>query len=264
MILQWYRRNKGEELRIGKMVFLFLIVLVLGCAQPESDSGSTASSSADDSAIKEAPAISEAVVPEAENVEKVVEVSATKPQAGGLLETSDITPTPEPRRAAKPVTSIYSAAVPPVILSETHRQQCLVSVGDEFPALELANPEGETVKLASQYGKVATVVLLWTPDRWMSRAARADIARDVVGLEGIRVISVALGTAAETEAANDAEQLMQLQDREGVALSQVGSGMLPRIYVLDRAGVIAWFDVEYSEATRRELDRTLAILKSLP
>lgn len=264
MILQRCWRNKGEELRVCKVVFLFLIVLVLGCTQPESDFDSAKNASTDDSAIKEAPAISEAVVPEAENVEKVVEASAAKPQAGGRLESNDITPTPEPRKAAKPVTSVYSAAVPPVILSETHRQQCLVNVGDEFPVLELTNSDGEAVKLASQYGEVATVILLWTPDRWMSRAARADIARDVAGLEGIRVISVALGTAAEAEAPIDAEQLIKLQDREGLTLSKVGSGMLPRIYVLDRAGVIAWFDVEYSEATRRELDRTLAVLKSLP
>ena len=35
---------------------------------------------------------------------------------------------------------------------------------------------------------------------------------------------------------------------------------LPRIYVLDAQRRIAWFDIEYSEATRRELQQTLAAL----
>jgi hypothetical protein len=43
-------------------------------------------------------------------------------------------------------------------------------------------------------------------------------------------------------------------------LADVGSVALPRLYVLDPAGKIVWFDIEYSESTRRELEQTLSVL----
>ena len=52
----------------------------------------------------------------------------------------------------------------------------------------------------------------------------------------------------------------QLLDTNGKALAQVGSVALPRLYVLDPAGKIVWFDIEYSESTRRELAQTLTVL----
>jgi len=52
----------------------------------------------------------------------------------------------------------------------------------------------------------------------------------------------------------------QLLDTSGSALAQVGSVALPRLYVLDPAGQIVWFDIEYSESTRRELSQTLGVL----
>lgn len=52
----------------------------------------------------------------------------------------------------------------------------------------------------------------------------------------------------------------QLLDTNGEALAQVGSVALPRLYVLDPAGNIVWFDIEYSESTRRELAQTLGVL----
>jgi hypothetical protein len=35
---------------------------------------------------------------------------------------------------------------------------------------------------------------------------------------------------------------------------------MPRVYVIDGNHRIAWFDIEFSEATRRELRQTLATL----
>ena len=47
---------------------------------------------------------------------------------------------------------------------------------------------------------------------------------------------------------------------DGAALAQIGSVALPRLYVLDPTGNIVWFDIEYSESTRRELAQTLRVL----
>ncbi|MEQ8209388.1 MAG: hypothetical protein RH917_06105 [Lacipirellulaceae bacterium] len=250
-----------HESEFYRFSWLLALILMLGCSQSQQDSDTAAITSPEDSVIKEAPAISEAIVPETESLDKVAETSSKEVPREGRSGSAEVTPTPHIRKAAKPVTSSYSAAVPPVLLSETHRQQCLVDVGDKFPELELPTMERDTIELSSKYGETATVVLIWTPDRWMSRAALADIQRDVTGQERVRVISIALGPAADSEAS---DELLQLQDEEGLSISKVGSGLLPRIYVLDRKGVIAWFDVEYSEATRRELNRTLAVLETLP
>ena len=60
---------------------------------------------------------------------------------------------------------------------------------------------------------------------------------------------------------NDAGALFpQLLDHDGKAFNQVGMTKLPRVYVLDGSGKIAWFDIEYSQSTRRELKQTLTEL----
>jgi hypothetical protein len=51
--------------------------------------------------------------------------------------------------------------------------------------------------------------------------------------------------------------LTTLLDPEGKAFAQVGSEKLPRVFVLDGAGKIVWFDLEYSHSTRRELKQAV-------
>ena len=55
-------------------------------------------------------------------------------------------------------------------------------------------------------------------------------------------------------------QFPQLMDPSGNAMAEVGNTAMPRIYVLDDEGKIVWFDIEYSESTRRELFLTLDAL----
>ena len=172
----------------------------------------------------------------------------------------------QPRRAAKPVVSEYAPDVPPVYLSAQHAQMCRVLVGDEFPAIELPQIETGPTKLSSFAGQRATVVLFWTPDQWMSRVALTDIAKDIAAKardSSVGVIGVVEGSspeAAQAALTKAGAKFSQLIDADGAALAQVGSGALPRIYVFDENHRIAWFDIEYSEATRRELQQTLAAL----
>ena len=44
-----------------------------------------------------------------------------------------------------------------------------------------------------------------------------------------------------------------LLDPEGDLLAKVSTGRLPRTYLVDEKGKILWFDMEYSNTTRRDL-----------
>jgi peroxiredoxin len=177
---------------------------------------------------------------------------------------------PQPREAAKPVVEEYAANVPPVLLSAAHRKLCKVFVGDSMPAVELPKLDGGNANLESLAGSKATVVLFWTKDHWMSETALRDLARDVAGRypnDAVAVVGVAVNLSpadAQPTVAAAAAKFPQLVDADGKALAPVGEGSLPRTYVLDGQRRIAWFDIEYSEATRRELHQTLAALAGEP
>lgn len=173
----------------------------------------------------------------------------------------------QPVSGRKPVIGEYAAGIPPVLLTAEHAALCKLKVGDPFPALELPKLEGGNAKLESLAGKKATVVIIWSPEGWMNRVALADIAKDVTQQEiaaGAAVIGVAVGQAEAVQAAatKAGAKFPQLVDADGAAFGQVGSGSLPRIFVLDSQRRIAWFDIEYSEATRRELRQTLNALST--
>lgn len=168
---------------------------------------------------------------------------------------------PQSRTAAKPVVSEYAKNVPPVLLSAGHAKLCKVNVGDAFPAIELPQLSGGKATLESLAGARATIVAFWTADQWMSRSALRDLAR--AGGEGVAIVGVAEGgdaAAAQRTVAEAGAKFPQLSDPDGAALAQVGETALPRVYVLDSQRRVAWFDIEYSEATRRELLQTLAAL----
>ncbi len=166
---------------------------------------------------------------------------------------------PEPSEPAEPT-------IPPVCLSTMHAKWCVSKVGDPFPATELPSLGGALTKLSTLHGKQATVVLFWTGDRWMSRMALEDLVHDVAAVyepEQIAVVGIAVGqsTGATRKLLGEAKaDFPQLLDADGNALAEVGSVALPRLYVLDPAGKIVWFDIEYSESTWRELERTLSVL----
>jgi peroxiredoxin len=159
-----------------------------------------------------------------------------------------------------------SSTIPQVCLSTLHAKWCVAKVGDSFPPVELPRLGGPKTKLATLYGKQATVVLFWRADRWMSRMALEDLVSFVVGEYDSHEVAV-VGIAVRQQA-GAAQRLLnptkaafpQLLDTNGEALAQVGSVALPRLYVLDPAGKIVWFDIEYSESTRRELAQTLTVL----
>ncbi len=156
--------------------------------------------------------------------------------------------------------------IPPVWLSTAHAKLCKVVVGEAFPVVKLPLLGGETTDLATLRGADATVILFWHPDRWMARTALVDLERDVVkkyATNRVAVIGIAVHqpAGAVQEFVNQSKATYpQLLDTAGEALSKVGTYALPRLYVLDAAGRVVWFDIEYSEGTRRELEQTLKVL----
>jgi peroxiredoxin len=176
---------------------------------------------------------------------------------------------PAQRRPTQPAGGQASRGVPQVLLSDGHAALCKVKVGDAFPAIALPQVGGGEAKLATLAGSKATVLLFWAPNHWMSRIAAADVSKDVAAK--IKDKSVGLVGVVETKNAQDAQAEMtkfgvkfaQLLDADGAALAQVGAGSLPRVYVLDAQQKIVWFDIEFSEATRRELGQTLSVLTGM-
>ena len=168
---------------------------------------------------------------------------------------------PQTREVAKPVVGEYAANVPAVLLSAAHSKLCKVNVGDVFPAIELPKLDGGRENFDSLLGAKATIVVFWTDDRWMSKTALQDLAQ--AAGDGVSIVGIAAGVngeAAEKMYADSGAKFPQLLDDRGTAFAQVGTGALPRLYVLDGDRRITWFDIEYSEATRRELKQTLAAL----
>ena len=131
--------------------------------------------------------------------------------------------------------------------------------GDQLPELKLSQVGDGEVELPSLYGSQASVVLFWHPDRWMSRMALTDLEREIYEKSKAAEVAV-IGIVVETPEAKAQAAVKaagasfpQLLDADGMAFAKVGQVMLPRIYVLDSNGKIVWFDIEYSESTRREL-----------
>lgn len=156
------------------------------------------------------------------------------------------------------------ATMPKVMLSKREESLCKVKVGDALPELQLPELQSrEAKKLADLRGKKATVVIFWKSDRHMAREQLADVASDVIvpfGKEGVEVVGIAVEEQsgnAQGALRNAEAKFTNLLDADGKAFSQVGSERLPRTYVLDSHGKVAWFDIEYSLATRRELHDAL-------
>lgn len=154
------------------------------------------------------------------------------------------------------------AQVPEVLLSAQHEEMCAVRVGDPMPGLTLLDPKGEQVELKASYGAKATVVAVVGYEHWMNQQLLADLPRDVGAVYGTRGVATVLINTGD----NASEELRQglatttLADPDGEQLAKLGSGRMPRVYVLDAGGKIRWFDIEYSRSTRRELRQTLTTL----
>jgi peroxiredoxin len=206
----------------------------------------------------------------AKAVEPAEPVQPSEPVAQEAVPESNSEPKPPVEQAAfaetfqsDPAEGAEPATVPPVMLAAKHQDLCRVKVGDTLPEIELPKLLGGTAKLSDLYGKAATVVVFWKGDRQMALDELADLGPDVAqkfGSRGVEVVGVAVNESAADARSNVAQaaaSFPQLLDADGKAFSKVGAEKFPWTLVLDANGKIVYFDLEYSLATRRELQQAL-------
>ena len=168
--------------------------------------------------------------------------------------------------------------VPEVLLSSQHEQMVAVGVGDRFPRIDLPGVDGSR-RLAELLGSDATVVAVVQTGRPMSKALLRDLHFDVrkhyVNADDeLRVSTVVLIKPQSGALAKEVDELLKagelpdaskgnhtlLLGEESQVLDMLGTGRMPRVYVLNSEGQIEWLDIEYSLSTRREMKQTVRAL----
>jgi peroxiredoxin len=197
----------------------------------------------------------------------ISQLAAPKPQPSESAEAVEEKSAPAAREheVHKEVAVVDETGIPQVFLTAEHSAMCRVRAGDAFPKISLRQVSGGQTDLASLQGKKATVVLFWHNDPWMSAMALQDLSRDVATNENVAVVGIVVkpgNTDVAAKVKESGASFPQLLDNDGKAFNQVGMTRMPRVYVLDGSGKIVWFDIEYSQSTRRELKRTLAELNA--
>ncbi|MBN2577379.1 MAG: TlpA family protein disulfide reductase [Pirellulales bacterium] len=264
----------------GFCLTLFLFSLILPACQSRQDAGEkTDEKTTSWRATPKLPIIDEAEPPEnSDNIGKV-EAQPNPPVAKAH---------PSPIVKSPPVTKPHKTEPPPsppppppatmpkVGLTEKLRATCLVNVNDAFPEGQLTDLSGKTQNLADVYGKRLTVVFLWSNgktdySRAAMDAALRDLQLDVLDhyqQDGLRVAGVNVSDPAETvksQVEKAGVKFPVLLDPRGDFFKTVATQELPRVYLLDAAGNVLWFDIDLTYITRQNLAEAIqAVLESKP
>ncbi len=167
-------------------------------------------------------------------------------------------PSPTEGKAAPGAAAPPPLVVPKVALTEQLLATCKVQVGDAMPddgALEGLGAKS----LATRYGRKLTVLLFWNDENPYSSQALQELEDDVAkpfGPKGVAVVGIHVKGSAEAarKAAESAgAKFPQALDPAGAFFAKVATAGLPRVYLLDAAGTIVWFDVQYRDSTREDL-----------
>ena len=165
---------------------------------------------------------------------------------------------------AKPIVPFGEVAdaelkMPQVSMTHEHADACRVKVGDSFPAADLKDVAGQPKPLAALRGPKLTVVVFWNGKKANAREELADLEPTILarfGTSGLGIVGVNSGDDPQlaSELAKQAgASFPVLCDPDQTLLAQVAPGKVPATYLLDSAGKVLWFDIEYSRSTRREL-----------
>jgi len=160
--------------------------------------------------------------------------------------------------------------MPEVKMPDKLLQTCLVKVGDAMPEAELADLPGKPHSLRSLAGKNLTVVLFWSSDNMYAVQAVEYVQLDVAepfGPKGVQLVGINV-----KDSPDDARKVVEeagakyvnLLDPEGAYFAKVATEKLPRVYLLDASGKVLWFDIEYSNTTRRDLERAIKFVLGEP
>ncbi len=175
--------------------------------------------------------------------------------------------TPRPDISTYPTFEIQmldpNPKIPKVMLSEGHKKTCLKRVGDQLGEIELKDINGVSVNLSEELSDQLTVVVFWTQTSVSGYEQFRRIPIDILGTFAayrVKVVAVNVGgTVEETKrlTGDAGDKIVSLADTESKLFNQFATKHIPRTYVLDQEGRIAWFDLEYSESSRRSLTNAL-------
>ncbi len=195
------------------------------------------------------------------NIGVLLMVAALSP-CPTLAQDAELKPLPK-LEAGKPGVLPVRIWKPGVAMSKTHREACVVFVDDPMPELQLVDLAGADQKLSALYGKKLTVVVFWNGQSAQSREQLTRIGRDVVDRfagKGVNVVAINVGQTAEEVTkvtAELAKETTQLLDLDSSELAKVNTTPGAKTFLLDPAGKILWFDIEYSAGMSRELQNAI-------
>ncbi len=184
---------------------------------------------------------------------ETTEMSPTDPESPATLPEGPDAPLP----LEEPINS--GETMPEVFFTEQHAAWSKVHVGDQFPKLELADLDGEPQPFGDLLGEKLTIVFFWQSALSTSTEALADLQSRFLkefGDQGVAVVGVNVGDEprlAQELAKQASATFAHLSDQQRKAFDQVATQKLPRVYLLDPAGTVLWFDIEYSRTTRQQL-----------
>lgn len=148
---------------------------------------------------------------------------------------------------------------PTVHLTTRHAESCLVQLGKPFPVLNVSDLNGDRQSTAQLYGDQLTLVVFWEANKVFAREQYTRLQTEVGNIfpeSAVKIIPIKVwGTSKELDEidVSPSVQASCLFDPAGEAFAQVATSKTPRSYLLDKNGIVVWFDLEYSETTRRQL-----------
>ena len=238
--------------RTGLLCVWMLLVAVAGCGSSEPDpvQGGDAGEDGRPAVTSGDGGAADATDPGADATAGGADAADAADGADGADGTPFVPPTPPPPEIVE------------VKLSAAHAATCLVKQGDALPDAELPDTEGNTRKLSELLGERYTVVVLWSAANRYSPNLLFDMADKVSGQhEGVAVVGVSVGDTtedAQATAEDNDVNFPNLLDSDKAYYAKVATGLLPRIYLLDAAGKILWFGVDYQSGTREHFRNALA------
>jgi len=180
------------------------------------------------------------------------------------------------RRSARAASSAR-VRPPQVVLSAEHQATCRVHVGSTFPNLELTLQDGNTTTLSQLISDGPAVVFFWNEKQAMSLkqihemrnlGAKRELRRDAIST--LPLIAIHVGpqtkrndidqhTSSDKTESSASSAIVFCNDQQSEAFGQVASpeASTPRSFVLDGKRQVVWLDIEYSRATRRQLQAAI-------
>ncbi len=153
--------------------------------------------------------------------------------------------------------------MPSVVMSQAHSELARIRVGDALPDFELPDLDGKQRRLGQMLGAKLTVVAFWGSRSRSSLEELADLQPEVVkrfGGYGVAVVGIDEGDEPQPVRAlakDCGATYPLLVDRDRATLKSIGPPRPPVTYLIDSSRTVLWFDIEYSNTTRRDLQQAI-------